>query len=425
MRPGLSEEIWRVARVLFIASLLGWSMDLYFQFFLLGLFIYFIWSFRKITKIFAWVDGGMRSIPPGGNGIWGDITEILNRQRKRHRKAKDKLSSAIRRVTQIVESIDDGIVILNQDRTIDSWNQAATKFLGVRKSDRGISIFNLIRDPDFVAYLSSSETLEPVQVNLPNNIERTLQISASMVGDKDIVLVITDITKFSNIDRLKSEFVSNVSHELRTPLTVFRGYLESLDGKGKKSSAESLAMQQMLEQVNRMEVLANDLSILSAMEETDSAVHIETFNLRVLIEELVVESKKLGNSKHVFSLELSECQIIGDLKGMRAAFGNIISNAVLHNPEGVSVEITLTVESEGVLIIVRDNGIGLALDDIPRLTERFFRGDKSRNFATGGSGLGLAIAKHAINRSGGRLDISGNVGEGAKFSVWLPYREGF
>ena len=142
----------------------------------------------------------------------------------------------------------------------------------------------------------------------------------------------------SNIDRLKSEFVSNVSHELRTPLTVFRGYLESLDGKGKKS-AESLAMQQMLEQVNRMEVLANDLSILSAMEETDSAVHIETFNLRVLIEELVVESKKLGNSKHVFSLELSECQITGDLKGMRAAFGNIISNAVLHNPEGVSIEI--------------------------------------------------------------------------------------
>ena len=129
-----------------------------------------------------------------------------------------------------MESIDDGIVILNQDRTIDSWNQAATKFLGVRKSDRGISIFNLIRDPDFVAYLSSSETLEPVEVNLPNNIERTLQISASMVGDKDIVLVITDITKFSNIDKLKSEFVSNVSHELRTPLTVFRGYLESLDG---------------------------------------------------------------------------------------------------------------------------------------------------------------------------------------------------
>ena len=95
-----------------------------------------------------------------------------------------------------------------------------------------------------------------------------------------------------------------------------------------------------------------------------------------------------------------------------------------HNPEGVSIEITLTVESEGALIIVRDNGVGLALDDIPRLTERFFRGDKSRNFATGGSGLGLAIAKHAINRSGGRLDISGDVGEGAKFSVWLPYREG-
>ena len=113
MRPGLREEIWRVARVFFIASLFGWSMNLYFQFFLFGLFIYFIWSFRKITKIFAWIDGGMRGIPPTMDGIWGDITEILNRQ-KRHRKAKDKLSSAIRRVTQIVESIDDGIVILNQ-----------------------------------------------------------------------------------------------------------------------------------------------------------------------------------------------------------------------------------------------------------------------------------------------------------------------
>ena len=126
----------------------------------------------------------------------------------------------------MVESIDDGIIILKSDRTVDSWNKAATKFLGLRKNDRGVPIFNLIRDPDFVAYLSSPESREPIELVLPNSIEKTLQISASLIGKEDIVVVITDITKFSTIDRIKSEFVSNVSHELRTPLTVFRGYLE-------------------------------------------------------------------------------------------------------------------------------------------------------------------------------------------------------
>ena len=91
-----------------------------------------------------------------------------------------------------------------------------------------------------------------------------------------------------------------------------------------------------------------------------------------------------------------------------------------HNPEGVNVNISLDKEGEGFLVSVSDDGVGLDRDDIPRLTERFFRGDRSRNFGSGGSGLGLAIAKHAINRSQGTLAIQSNLGEGALFKVWLP-----
>ena len=420
MRPGLREEIWRATRIFVVASLFGWGMNSFLEFILFASLLYLIWSFRRAVKIFQWVDDGMRGIPPSVSGIWGDISDTLNRQKRRHKKAQEKLSSAVRRISEVVESIDDGIIILNSDRTVDSWNKAATKFLGLRKNDRGVPILNLIRDPDFVAYLSSPESREPIEIVLPNNIEKKLQISAPLIGKEDIVVVITDITKFSTIDRIKSEFVSNVSHELRTPLTVFRGYLESFEDKADKSSLEKLAISHMLKQVHRMESLANDLTTLSSMEEAGSKVLPEKFKLNELVTEIVSEAKKLGNKQHIFTLDLVSCDFVGDLNGVRAALGNIIFNAVRHNPEGVNVNISLDKEGAGFLVSVSDDGVGLDRDDISRLTERFFRGDRSRNFGTGGSGLGLAIAKHAINRSQGTLEIQGNLGEGALFKVWLP-----
>ena len=423
MRPGLREEIWRATRIFFVASLFGWGMNSFLEFVFFASLLYLLWFVRKAVKIFKWIDGGMRGIPPTMDGIWGEILDTLNRQKKRHKKAQEKLSSAVRQVTQVVESIDDGIIILNSDRTIGSWNQAAMLFLGLRKSDRGVSIFNLVRDPKFVTYISQNDFTESIEVVLPHNIEQTLQISASKVGVTDTVLVISDVTKFSKIDKIKSEFVSNVSHELRTPLTVFKGYLESFENIPNKSPAEDLATTHMLKQVDRMESLANDLTTLSAMEESSVKIFAERFKLNELISELVTEAKRIGNNNHIFNLSVPSHEFVGDIKGIRAALGNIIFNAVKHNPEGVNVSISLEIENAGFVITITDDGIGFSKDDIPRLTERFFRGDRSRNFGKAGSGLGLAIAKHAINRSGGRLEINGNLDQGATFSVWLPYLE--
>ena len=128
MRPGLREEIWRATRIFFVASLFGWGMNSFLEFVFFASLLYLLWFVRKAVKIFKWIDGGMRGIPPTMDGIWGEILDTLNRQKKRHKKAQEKLSSAVRQVTQVVESIDDGIIILNSDRTIGSWNQAAMLF---------------------------------------------------------------------------------------------------------------------------------------------------------------------------------------------------------------------------------------------------------------------------------------------------------
>ena len=134
-----------------------------------------------------------------------------------------------------------------------------------------------------------------------------------------------------------------------------------------------------------MESLANDLTTLSAMEESSVKISAERFKLNELISELVTEAKRIGNNNHIFNLSVPAHEFVGDIKGIRAALGNIIFNAVKHNPEGVNVSISLEIENAGLVITITDDGIGFSKDDIPRLTERFFRGDRSRNFGKAGS----------------------------------------
>jgi two-component system phosphate regulon sensor histidine kinase PhoR len=419
----MRREIWRVVLIGISSLIFGWTLGFFFEVILLSLTLYLLWAFQTFSLIFNWIDKGLRGIPPEVDGVWGEITDTLNRQRRRHRRAQDKMRVTINRMTRVTEVLDEGILVLHSNRTLDWWNDSAKRFLGLRTSDRGTSIMNLIRDPEFVEYINQENFSGPIKLMSAIQDDVLLELTATYFGQNEVVLVITDISRLSKLQRLRSEFVSNVSHELRTPLTVVRGYLETLQDISNGTALEVKAYAQMSEQVTRMQTLADDLILLSQLEEVSGRADIEEFDLSVVVNSIVLEAEALSGGKHTFTFASDAVSVSANQRDIRMALGNIIFNAVRHNPQGADIDVGLKPQQQGVMISIKDNGIGIDPAEIPRLTERFYRGDNSRNSQTGGSGLGLAIVKHAIIQAGGNLTIHSRLGQGAQFDCWLPYSQ--
>ena len=414
-------EIWRIVLVGLFTVFFGWSLGYPLEIVLIGAGCYLIWTFRIIGLLFNWIDKGMRGIPPDADGVWGEISDTLNRQRRRHRRGQEKMRRTINRVTRLTEALDQGILVLRSDLTLDWWNSAAKNLVGLRSSDRGSAIMNLIRDPLFVDYMHKKEFVGTIE--LPSIIQegRLLEFSASSFGDDEIVLVIADITRLNNLETVRKEFVGNISHELRTPLTVIKGYIETLGDSPNNTPSVDKAFEQMATQVNRMQLLADDLILLSQFEGDGQTTNRNPINLNSLLCEIIVEAEQLSSGKHSLHLNCPDSlSITSEMSAVRSALGNIVFNAVRHNSQGATIRISVVESAETVSVAIADDGVGIDPLEIPRLTERFYRGDSSRNSTTGGSGLGLAIAKHAMTRCEGSLQINSSLGEGSEFTCRFP-----
>jgi two-component system phosphate regulon sensor histidine kinase PhoR len=414
-------EIWRIVLVGLFTVFFGWSLGYPLEIVLIGAGCYLIWTFRIIGLLFNWIDKGMRGIPPDADGVWGEISDTLNRQRRRHRRGQEKMRRTINRVTRLTEALDQGIIVLRSDLTLDWWNSAAKNLVGLRSSDRGSAIMNLIRDPLFVDYMHKKEFVGTIE--LPSIIQegRLLEFSASSFGDDEIVLVIADITRLNNLETVRKEFVGNISHELRTPLTVIKGYIETLGDSPNNTPSVDKAFEQMATQVNRMQLLADDLILLSQFEADGQTTNRNPINLNNLLCEIIVEAEQLSSGKHSLHLNCPDSlSITSEMSAVRSALGNIVFNAVRHNSQGATIRISVVESAETVSVAIADEGVGIDPLEISRLTERFYRGDSSRNSTPGGSGLGLAIAKHAMTRCEGSLQINSSLGEGSEFTCRFP-----
>lgn len=421
MRPGMYTEIWRIVMVGLFTFIFGWNLGYPLEVVLAGVGAYILWTFRIISLLFEWIDKGMRGIPPETDGVWGEISDTLNRQRRRHRRAQEKMRKTINRVSRLTEALDEGILVLRSDLTIDWWNSSATNLLGLRSSDRGSSVMNLIRDPAFVEYIQRDDIIGSIELPSIIQPDRLLKFSASGFGANEIALVITDITRLKNLEQLRKEFVGNVSHELRTPLTVMRGYIETLQGMPANTDSVEAAYGQMSEQVTRMQALADDLIMISRLEADSQQPVLEAVDINGLLRSIVSEAQALSGGKHSITLTCEEATVVqAEPSDIRSALSNIVFNAVRHNPEGASISIAVSCYQDFIDIAIGDDGVGIDPIEIPRLTERFYRGDSSRNSTTGGTGLGLAIVKHSINRYGGHLIINSRLCHGAEFICRLP-----
>lgn len=425
MRPGLQTELWRIAYVGLFSLLFGLSVGYPAELVLLGGSLYMFWTFNTIERLFRWIDRGMRGAPPDQGGVWSEIGNTLNRQKRRDKGRTAKLRSTIARISNLTEALDEGIVVLRADLTVDLWNSAAKHYLQLRTSDRGAPITNLLRQPEFVAYIGQRPFDGAVELQIGVRSERAVKVSASEFGRGEIVVVIHDVTALRQLERLRREFVGNVSHELRTPLTVIKGYVETLgDVVDPGQAATHRALGQIAEQVKRMQALADDLIVMSKLESEPNIDCAEPIALLPVVEQLLADARTLSADRHTIELSApdgaEQWQLWLRREDLSSALGNILFNAVRHNPQGCNITLALRQIGGKVEVTIKDDGLGIPVESVPRITERFYRADSSRNSDTGGTGLGLAIVKHILQRCGGELTVNSRLGNGATFVCTLP-----
>jgi two-component system phosphate regulon sensor histidine kinase PhoR len=314
-------------------------------------------------------------------------------------------------------------VILDAQDRIQWCNPTAAKHLGIDpRLDVGQQVTRLVRHPRFVEYLNAQNYREPLVIRLERDLPLTAAIQLIPYGDTEKLLISRDITSLERAETVRRDFVANVSHELRTPLTVVAGFLENLaDGPGMDPEMQRRALELLRQQTQRMQRLVEDLLVLSQLEDARNPLREERVNVPELLRLLHHEALSLSAGRHRIGLEIETgAGLLGSAEELRSAFGNLVSNAVRYTPEGGRIEIQWKEEGGELVFSVQDTGIGIEAHHIPRLTERFYRVDRSRSRETGGTGLGLAIVKHVLSRHQGVLEIESEVGKGSRFSARFP-----
>ncbi len=378
----------------------------------------------NLSALYRWLQNARPENAPVGSGSWEYVFSRLLRMLKRHRQSEARLSEALSRFELAGAALPDAVVILGEGDRIEWCNPKAEDYFGLdNERDRGQQITYILRQPQFVAHLFAGQVGESLVLRVSRE-HRELVLSVQLVpyGDRHKLVLGRDITRWERLETTRRDFIANVSHELRTPLTVVGGFLETL-GDMKKPDPEMTRRSIMLmaQQTSRMTRLVEDLLTLSRLESTHNPMREEDVNVPDLIKALHQDAIALSAGRHKLRVRIeSNDWLKGNTEELRSAFGNLISNAVRYTPERGEVEMRWERRDGHPVFAVRDTGIGIEPQHIDRLTERFYRVDRSRSRETGGTGLGLAIVKHVLNRHQARLEVQSSLGSGSTFSVIFP-----
>jgi len=382
------------------------------------------WHLWQIAALTHWAGSDIETPVPEGRGVWDLAYSALHR-RVRLRSARQRdLRLALDRFVRGAEALPEGVVVLDRNDRVEWANPCAETHLGLDlERDRGAPIVNLVRQPAFIAYLSGGDFSEPVVVQSTREAATTLSIQIVPFGVEEKLLMSRDITRLEAVARMRRDFIANVSHELKTPLTVLAGFIETLADVELDERQRQRFLALMQEQAKSMQRLVADLITLSALESEQTPAHEAEFAIVPLLLAVSADAKALSAGKHEITLTIRDAAtVLGGRDEIASAFGNLVSNAVRYTPDRGRIALDWRVTPEGGEFTVADSGIGIAVEHIPRLTERFYRVDRSRSRATGGTGLGLAIVKHVLIRHQSELLIDSEPGQGSRFTVRLPPR---
>jgi two-component system phosphate regulon sensor histidine kinase PhoR len=374
---------------------------------------------RYLFRLGEWLNDPKSGKLPDGWGAWTDVFARLYRLRRDDERNQDELAEWLARFRQAMQLLPEGVAIMDDVLFLEWCNPAAERHLGLTlEKDKGRRVTNLIRHPEFIDYIILGRYEQPLTLAIRG---RKLIVQIIPFENRRQILVTHDATETERIEAMRRDFIANASHELRTPLTVIVGFLEiALADPGMDSRTRTAHLNLMTEQAERMQRLIGDMLTLSRLESSEYPLKRERVDVHALVEQVANDARALSGGRHEIEVSVDGPDVMGSLDELRSAFGNLASNAVRYTPAGGTVRLAWTRGPNDLRFEVTDNGIGIDEQHIARLTERFYRVDKSRSRETQGTGLGLAIVKHVLLRHGGKLSIRSVPGKGSVFTASLP-----
>ncbi|WOH39085.1 phosphate regulon sensor histidine kinase PhoR [Thalassotalea fonticola] len=387
-----------------------------------------LWNYQHLVNIIDWLWQKNLLHPPESKGIWGHVYDGIYRRIKNYRQKQKQLNARIRQFRDGAEALPDAAIVLGLDYSIRWANKKATRLLGIKwPADSGQRINNLVRSPILTKYLKKSDFSEPCSILSPDDDNQQLELRFMTYGDDQYLLLARDVSQLKRLEMMRRDFVANVSHELKTPLTVMRGYVEMVQEDKDIPAHWGKSFATIEQQVTRMDRLVQQLLLLSRVEvHTDEDIRGQV-NMPKLIEQLVEDINWLNKKKHhSINIEIDpRLGILGIESELKSACSNLMVNAMNYTPEGGNIKVSWTIDGDACLFSVADNGCGIESKDISRLSERFYRVDKSRSRDTGGTGLGLAIVKHVANNHNARFIIESEINKGSTFTIKFKAEDSF
>lgn len=381
-----------------------------------ALALYVAYTLRNVYLLDRVISGGKRLMLFETRGLWPELVAGIDKLKAKSRNRKKRFHRLLREVRESTGALSDAGIILNAANEIVWFNPAATRLLGLDPArDIGNRIDNLLRHPDFVRYLAKPTDKS---ITMPSPTAETGSLSVQLIpyGQEQRLAIIRDVTHELKVEQTRRDFVANASHELRSPLTVISGYLDALADDEELPESWRVPISEMLRQANRMTEILRDLIELTRLESEDSKPKRDLVDITEMLRAIVREFESRKDRPKLNLTIDSDAALVGSETELHSIFHNLIHNAVRFTPSNGSVDVSWHADGAGAVFEVRDTGIGIPMEQIPRITERFYRVDPGRSRATGGTGLGLAIVKHALQRHNGTLAIQSSVGVGSTFT---------
>ena len=361
----------------------------------------------------------------------GTLADAFNHMSEQLEARESQLRESGGRLSTVLEGMVEGVIALDDRERIVLANGAAGRLLAFSPSEaQGRPLLEVVRNHAIHELQSTSQSVEQsrrVEIELGDESKRTLAADATFLSGESsarCIIVLQDVTELRRLETMRQEFVANVSHELKTPLSSIKAYAETLLGGAIDDQQNNTRfVQRIEEQAERLHELILDMLSLARIESGRQAFDIAPVDVTGIVESCLgaCEAAADSNGIHLATSEaVPDLQARADEEGVRQILNNLIDNAIKYTPEGGEVVVSASRDGSMALIEVRDTGIGIAAEHLPRVFERFYRVDKARSRELGGTGLGLSIVKHLTQSFGGSVDVESRPGEGTAFTVRLP-----
>jgi two-component system phosphate regulon sensor histidine kinase PhoR len=400
---------------------------------LAGAVLTFVIDSLRGVRFIRWTQARDTTTPPLLGGLWGDaayrVSRALRAEQQQVRESEERLQEFL----AAIQASPIGVMLLDPEGRIEWCNDIAAAHFGLDvERDLRQHVGHLVRDPGFTTYYASGEYDSELRLSgrqdAPGHPVK-LSVQLHPYGSGRMLMLSRDVTALAQADAMRRDFVANVSHEIRTPLTVLAGFVETLQTLPLTEPERQNYLALMAAQSLRMQTLVDDLLTLSRLEGSPLPSGAEAVDLGALLAQCETEARGLSNLLHPPEAQPQRLHfgpppdfaLAGSAKELRSALSNLVNNAVRYTPGGGGIEVACQRLPDGrVRLLVTDTGPGVAPEHLPRLGERFYRVDRSRSRESGGTGLGLAITKHVVQRHGGELQMSSQLGKGSTFALVFP-----